>query len=194
MSELPVRLKHSQERHFSAHNTFIHIALVEVELAKPGMVGEFNHALVSITLSALAVEALANAIGERAISQWSDYESASPFAKLRLLAEKLGLRYAADEEPWGTLRWLCRLRNKLAHPQPELVKHEELVTQEEHETRRYRAPPSKLESEITEKNARRAVDAVEKVKYALCELLPVEQRFGLQSDGWSSTTRLDGVA
>ncbi|HEY2338158.1 MAG TPA: hypothetical protein VGI18_12395 [Burkholderiales bacterium] len=194
MSEEPGLLRQSQERHYSAHNTFIHIALTELELAKPGMVGEFSHALVAITLSALAVEGLANAIGDRVIPEWSDFESAAPFAKLRLLADHLGLPYTSTTEPWSTLKWLCRLRNRLAHPKPEHVKQQKTVTQQEHESRSFVPPQSKLESEITEQNARRAVKAVEAIKYALAELVPMEQRFGLTSDGWTTSTGLSGVA
>ena len=187
-------LHHTQERNYSAHNSFIHIALLEVELAKPGMVGEFNHALVALTLSALAVEAMANAMGDRIVPQWSDYESLSPQSKLRFLAERLGLKYASDEEPWGTIRWLCKLRNRLAHAKPEVVKKTALITQEEHDTRRFQAPASKLEEEITEPNARRAIAAVEAVKYALCDLIPPHLRFGLVSEGWSSSAMLADVA
>jgi hypothetical protein len=103
MSDKPILLRQSQERHFSAHNTFIHIAHKELELAKPGMVGEFNHTLVAITLSALAVESLANAIGDRVIPEWHDFESAAPYAKLRLLADHLGLLlsgFAGSETGW----------------------------------------------------------------------------------------------
>lgn len=186
----PTLLQYSQERHYSAHNSFIHIALLELELAKPGMVGEFNHALVSLTLSALAIEAMGNAIGGRIISGWIDYDNLNPYAKLRFLAEHLGLEYTADKEPWGTLRWLCKLRNKLAHAQPETVKKVDLVTQEQHATRGPGAPKSKLEEEITEANARRAINAVEKIKHSLCDLIPADQRLGLTSDGWSGHARL----
>lgn len=186
----PTLLHYSQERHYSAHNSFIHIALLELELAKPGMVGEFNHALVSLTLSALAVEAMGNAIGDRVVLGWNDYDNLNPYAKLRFLAEHLGLEYAADKEPWGTLRWLCKLRNKLAHAQPETVKKTDLITQEQHEARGIDAPKSKLEEEITENNARRAINAVEQIKHSLCNLVPAEQRFGLVSDGWSGHARL----
>jgi len=185
----PTLLQYSQERHYSAHNSFIHIALLELELAKPGTVGEFNHALVSITLSALAVEAMGNAIGYRIVSDWSDYDNLSPYAKLRFLAEHLGLEYATDKEPWGTLRWLCKLRNKLAHAQPETVKKTDLITQEQHASRGIEAPKSKLEEEITEYNSRRAINAVEQIKYSLCDLIPAEQCFGLVSDGWSGHAR-----
>jgi hypothetical protein len=194
MNEQSIQLKHYQERYFSVHNAFIRIALHELELAKPGIVGEFDHALVSIVLSALAVEALGNAIGERVVAQWDDYQSLAPFAKLRLLAEKLGARFAANEEPWATLKWLCRLRNKLAHAKPELVRLEQTITQEQHEARRFDAPHSKLEAEVSESNARRAILAVETIKYMLGDLVPIERRFGLTSDGWPSSTKLGDVA
>ena len=194
MNEPPILLKHSQERHYSAHNTLLHIALIELEGAKSGTVGQFNHAFIAITFSALAIEALANAVGDRVVPEWKDFENASPFAKVRLLAEKLGVPYSAAEEPWAAIRWLCKFRNQVAHAKPERVTREEVVSQHEHETRRYSAPPSKLESQVTEGNARRAVKAVEALKYALSERIPAGERFGLSSDGWSSSTKLHDVA
>ena len=194
MSDSPNLIKQSQERRFSAHNTLLHIARLELEVSKAGSVDEFNHAFTSLTLSALAVEALANAVGERVVPDWKDFESASPFAKLRLLAERLLVPFAGGAEPWQTIRWLCRFRNLVAHAKPELVIRDEILSQEEHELRGGAAPLSKLELLVTEANARRAFNAVEAIKYSLYDGVPPGERFGLAHDAWLNSSELhDGA-
>ena len=175
MNDVPSHVRQTQVRDYSAHHSFLHVAELELELAKPGTNGSFNHALVALTMSALAVEALANAIGNRAVPDWEDFESCAPFAKLRLIAERMGLAYANDKEPWGTVRWLCRFRNRLAHAKPERITLTRIVTQEEHAQRSFLPPTSKLEVEITEQNARRAVAAVSNLKYMLCNKLSLSK-------------------
>ncbi len=189
MSASP-RIEQVRERYYSAHNSFLHIATLELELAKPGMVGEFNHALTSIMMSALAVEAIANAIGERVLEDWTDFESSSPYAKLRLIAERYDLKPSAQTEPWSTVKWLCRLRNRLAHAKPERVRETSEVSQSDFENRDIRPPQSKLEREMSEENARRALDAVERMKHTICDVLPAEMKLGLVSDAWMTTGTL----
>jgi hypothetical protein len=184
------RLEQVRERYYSAHNTFLHVARLELGLAKPGMVGEFNHALTSIMMSALAIEAMANAMGERAVEEWTDFESSSPYAKLRLIAERYGLQYSAEAEPWSTVKWLCRLRNRFAHAKPEKIRETSEVSQSDFENRDIRPPQSKLEKEISEANARRAFEAVELMKHMICDVLPVDMRLGLVTDAWFTTGAL----
>ena len=81
MNTKPKKLRRRQERHYSAHNTFIHIARLELDKAKVKDPGWFNSAFIAITFSALAIEALCNAVGERVISNWNDYERESPLKK-----------------------------------------------------------------------------------------------------------------
>jgi hypothetical protein len=191
MSAAP-RIEQVRERYYSAHNTFLHIAALELEVAKQGVVGEFNHALTSIMMSALAIEAMANAIGERALDDWADFESSSPYAKVRLIAERYSLKASAQSEPWGTVKWLCRLRNRLAHAKPEKIRETTEVSQADCNNRDIRPPQSKLEKEISEENARRALEGVELMKHTICDVLPVEMKLGLVSDAWMTTGTLKG--
>ena len=188
MNDPALHLKRTQERHFSAHNTLLHIAQIELEQAAPGNTGEFNHAFTAITFSALAVEALANAVGDRVVPEWKDYESASPYAKARLLAERLGIEYDKQHEPWPTIKWLCRFRNNVAHAKPEFVKREEIIPAATLDELRFDHPKSKLELEVTYENAKRAVKAVEDLKYMLTDRVGIDNRFGLPSDGWFTST------
>jgi hypothetical protein len=152
-------------------------------------VGSFNNALIALTLSALSIEAMSNAIGDRLIPRWADFESASPLAKVRLLAEHLHVEYAPDAEPWQTLQWLVKFRNRIAHAKPEKLRDEALVQGTGVENFGDRLE-SRIEGEVTPANARKAVDAVEAVKHLLCDRIPPEQRFGLNIDAWSSGIEL----
>jgi hypothetical protein len=189
MTDAP-RLEQVRERYYSAHNTFLHIARLELELSRPGVIGEFNHALTSMMMSALAIEALANAAGERSMEDWTDFESSNPYAKLRLIAERYGVKHAPLSEPWSTVKWLCRLRNRLAHAKPEKVREVREVTQAEFAERDVQPPQSKMEAEVTEENARRALKAADEMKNMICDALPVDMRFGLVSDAWSTSGTL----
>jgi hypothetical protein len=146
--------------------------------------------LTAMTFSALAIEALCNSIGNRVFSDWDDYESSSPNAKLRLLADRLGLKYTKEKEPWSTARWLVKFRNLIAHAKPELIVEEKLITQEELDKRLFDAPKSKLEKWINAGNADRAVRGAEDIKEALIRSMPSEDALGLAADAWTGTTRL----
>lgn len=181
--------KKVQERHFSAHHMLLHVAKLELDLAEKSESGRFNHCLVAITFSALAVEALGNAIGDRIVKDWKDFESLSPYAKLRLIAERLGLSYFPDKDPWPRIKQLGKFRNLIAHAKPELVIEEKIFSEAEYETQSIYAPPSKLEKEITVNNAKRSLEAVNAIKVMLCDKVPVDNSMGLYFDGWSGHTQ-----
>jgi hypothetical protein len=151
-------------------------------------VGWTYDALCAIAFSALAIEALANAFGERKVEGWSDIESASPIAKLRVLSLALDLKYDADAEPWRTVRWLVKVRNLVAHAKPQFIREERLLTQEEVGQRQVDRPESKIEREITKENSERAVRAATRLKDMLCASISPEETMGLITDGWSGFT------
>lgn len=169
MNSVPAKFKRVQERHYSAHHDLIRIAKLQLSIAEAQEPGWFNNAFIAITFSALAIEALSNAVGDRVVPEWKDFESASPTAKIRLLAERLDVSYSSDTEPWQTIRWLGKFRNLVAHPKPQVVVKESLVTASEAHERPHGPPDSKLEQQVTIGNARQAVAALEKAKLALCE-------------------------
>ncbi len=178
-----------QERHYSAHHTLLRVARFELGKAERKEDGWFDSTFVVLTFSALAIEALSNAIGDRVIPEWKDFESANPLAKVRLIAERLDLQYSPDSEPWRTIRWLGKFRNLVAHPKPEAILNDQAITDREADNRPFDPPKSKLERQVTIGNAKRAFEAVEKAKLLFCEKIPVEKRFGLFSDGWLTKTR-----
>jgi hypothetical protein len=186
----PRKFRRTQERHFSAHHMLIRASQMSLELAEKQDPGWLNHVLPAITFSALAMEAMGNAFGDRLVPDWQDFESSNPFAKLRLVAQHLGVEFERTKEPWSTVRWLSRFRNAIAHPKPESLVEETLIDEEQFEERMFDSPESKLEREITLVNARRAVAAIALVKEVLCERMESEDLFDLGTDGWSGSTEL----
>lgn len=187
------RIRQRQKREFFAHHMLLHVAHLELETATSTESGRFNHCLVVMTFSALAIEALANAIGSRAVDEWSDFESASPLAKVRLLAERLGIPYESTKKPWATLRYLIRFRNAIAHAKPERILEEKVMREAEYNEQLFRKPPSKMEREITLSNAKRCFEAVHNLKGLFTDALPVEKRFGIYVDAWSDDSKLHDV-
>ncbi len=184
------RINQRQEREFFAHHMLLHVASLELETAKSTELGRFNHCLVAMTFSALAIEALANAVGKRAINEWSDFESTSPIGKVRLLAERLSIQYEPTSEPWAMLRYLIRFRNTIAHAKPEQLTEEKDMHQIEYNAQLLRKPPSKMEQEITLGNAKRCFEAVHTLKGLFSDALPENKRFGIYCDSWSGRSEL----
>lgn len=176
------RLLVTSERSFSAHHMLISAARVAVDGAKSKRPGWSYDSLVGVTLCALSIEAMCNSIGERVIDDWKDFESAGPNAKLRLLSERLEVDYKKDQEPWKGARWLCRIRNRIAHAKPELIKVEKVLTRTEFDKSPVEFPQSKLEKEITIENAERALWVAESVKEFLCRNIPPDIAQGLYCD------------
>ena len=188
MSNKPQLFQRIVERQYSAHHALLETASIQLELSEQQQPGWFYNALVAITFSALTVEALSNAIGDRLITDWADFESSSLTAKLRLLTEKLGVLYARNQEPWNTIRWLAMFRNQVAHPKPTLEVRRSVISEAKRRKLDVDAPESKFERDVTLDNARKAVYAVRQLKELLCEKIPVEQLAGISTDGWSAIT------
>jgi hypothetical protein len=184
-----VLLKRIQERQFSAHHMLIRAAQRAKKSADDQAKGWLYDEVAVMVFSALAIEALANSIGERVVPDWGDFEYSPPVTKLRVLAERLGVDFKRDAEPWSTAIWLFKLRNQIAHAKPEVIIEEKILTEEEFERREFEGPPkSKLEKQIGGANAARALNGVEKIKDLLIGKMTPEQTFGLVSDGWSGRT------
>lgn len=85
----PQLFRKTQEREFFAHHMLLHAAEREIEDARASEVGRFNKCLAAMVLSALAIEALANAVGSRVASDWAIFERLNPLDKLDSLAREL---------------------------------------------------------------------------------------------------------
>ena len=190
MNKSPQKLRRRQERHFSAHNTYLRIAKLELDKCIAKQPGWMNSAFISITFSSLAIEAICNAVGDRVMSNWKDYERESPLDKIEILTKHLGLSHSWAKEPWKTVKWLSNLRNDLAHPKPERVSTDKIIIAGPKSDEKAEAPDSKLEKQITVGKARSAYKSVDALKILLCEKVPPEDSLGLFSDAWTTSTQI----
>ena len=71
----------TSSRPFSPHNLFLSAAREAIKLVESDSTKESLSSITAITMSALAIEALCNAVGERVVKDWPDFESSSPKAK-----------------------------------------------------------------------------------------------------------------
>jgi hypothetical protein len=163
------------------------MALQDAEEKKPGY---FYHQLITIAFSGLAIEAICNAFGDYYLPDWKDYESSSPTAKLRVLCAHYDIEYSRDKEPWSTALWLVRIRNKIAHAKPQLVSKHHVWSRAEFDKRQTEEPKSNLEKQITLGKAKKAYEAAYRIKELFSACIPVEDRHGLQNDGWSGSASL----
>ena len=187
---IPPKLKRTQQRHFAPHHILLYAATKAYERAKtPKVPGRDLEILVTLTMSALAVEALANSIGQLVVTDWDDIEPAPPVTKLRVLAQTLGVTFSKTDDPWKTVLWLLKFRNRVAQAKPELLEVTTFVTQQEHDTNQFDYPRSKLERDLTLGNARSAVESVDDLLELLVGRVESDDRFSLLLDGW--TTSLD---
>jgi hypothetical protein len=156
-------------------------ALDDAQDKRPGW---FYSELTAITMSALALEAICNSVGERVVEEWKDFESCSPLAKMRLLCQHLDLTFDRTKEPWASAIWLGKFRNQIAHAKPELIQESQVVTRAQYDKKPRTEPLSKLEKCVTTGNARRSVQAAEAVKDLFCSKVQPDDALGLYSDSW----------
>ena len=166
----------------------LHAAALEITDAEVSERGRFNKCLAAIVMTALAVEALANAVGSRVVSDWSTFERLRLHEKLGLLAAQLSIARDETKEPWTTVAFLCGFRNDIAHPKPEAIATERALPEIALAKTVFSAPRSKLEREITLGNACRVYAAVHALKGIFTDALPAERRFGIYVDMWSGST------
>ena len=180
----------TKERKYSPHHTLLGAARVCLKLAEEKQPGSHYHEFTTIVMSALSLEALANAVGSRLITDWSDFESSSPWAKLRILCETLHLDFDRGKEPWSSAKWLCGFRNRAAHGKPEDLLLTKSVPEESFEKEMRNSPDSWLESQITLGNAKRAYKAASDIKLAFSVALPDDLKLGIYADSTMSSGSL----
>lgn len=181
-------LQQTQTREFFGHHMLLHASKLQRQSAEQSEVGRFNHCLASMTLTALAVEALLNAVGSRVVSDWATFERLRPLEKLESLQAALGFSYEPSKNPWQTLRFLAGFRNDIAHTKPQVVEETKRFTEAAATKHLFDTPLSKLEKQITLGNAKCTLEAVQALKGILTDAMPVTQRFGIYCDAWSGGT------
>jgi transcriptional regulator with XRE-family HTH domain len=141
--------------------------------------GVFNyHAMVTMVFSSLAFEAMMNLFGETYFGKWNDFESASPIAKLRIIANKVGVEINFDKFPWNEVRRMVKFRNEIAHTKPDFS---------EKDIFEYREPSPDdfvipLKSEATIENAEKAEKILGEIYNIFLKKIPDHHRFGLDRD------------
>lgn len=173
-----------RERSFSPHHILLSAAKNALEIAENDATMREFSSITAITMSALAIEALCNSIGERVVNNWGDFESSSPKAKLRIICDELEIAYDSSVEPWSTAQWLMKIRNRLAHAKPQSVEESYDCGEEEYKKISWDKPESKLEKDLTIDNAKRAYKAIIDLKFLLCRCVPGDKAFGLVGDMW----------
>lgn len=184
----PRLMKQTQSREFFGHHMLLNAAEMKIESAKQSEVGCFNNCLAAMTMTAIAVEALLNAVGSRVVKDWRTFERLKPPEKLIELQRELGFKLEPRENPWDTLHYLAGFRNDIVHAKPELVDEAKHFVEPAPTKLLFRKPPSKLEQKITVDNASRSLEAVQTLKGILTDALPVHLRFGIYVDAWSGST------
>jgi hypothetical protein len=180
--------RRSQTRDFFAHHMLLHAADLQIGEAEASQIGRFNKCLAGMVMTALAIEALLNAVGSRVVVDGPAFEQLGPLDKLDLLVEQLHIQRDASKEPWQTIRYLSRFRNDIAHPKPELVEVTVTLPQAALDKQLFDVPHSQLEREITTGNARRSHSAVYELKGILTDAMPEHLRFGIYTDAWTEST------
>lgn len=181
----PDMFRASNEREFFAHHMLLTASETEIAAAERGPEGQFNRCLASMVMSALAVEALLNAVGSRVAPDWSIFERLRPYEKLDSLIMQLAIPRDTRSEPWETLTFLAKFLNDIAHPKPEALTCEKILPEIALEKAGAARPLSALERDVTLGNARRSFSAVKNLKGILTDALPEHARFGIYADMWA---------
>jgi hypothetical protein len=178
------------ERRFNPHLLLLRGAQYHLTAAHEKRDGWYYHWLGAILMSALSIEAVGNAYGEFLIPEWKDFESASPIAKLRLVASRCGVKPDFGREPWQTARLLVVFRNLIAHAKPNHLKSEKDCTLSDYGRVFGVKLESKLEEMITEAFATKSCAAVEEIMSAFNKTLGPSERHALAYDGHESSAQV----
>ena len=184
MTKLTVKSK----RHYSAHHALLRAADNYLTAAENSERFCSDGHFVSLVMSCLAVESLCNTTGDLIFTDWEDFESASPRAKIRMICAQLGILYEREKEPFHTLLWTIRFRNKIAHAKPEPLDAEVEMSEEEcADLMSGDGPQSKLEKQVTFQTARRVFDAISLFQKMVVEKLPEDKKYLVDGDFWESS-------
>lgn len=177
-----------KRRYFSAHHTMLRIARHKAAEAKGKGNGYSDAAFISITMSCLAFEAVCNAIGDKMIKDWQDLQQvSSPSVKARIICMTLGIEYDKNTQPWKTLSEMQSIRNKIAHPKPDLINVRNRIRKADWLSSKKDRPYSKLELRMTPKMADDAMTAVEAALCVWGQRLNEDDQFDILHEGWTAS-------
>lgn len=171
-------------RKFVPHAMLLNAAARALESAKTKTEAFWWDWLSTILYCSLSIEAIGNTYGETFIPQWKHFESASPLAKIRLVAERCRLQPDFGQHPWAIVPELTRFRNAIAHAKLEDIEVDEVYPKEDYEKYLYNKPESKLEKMVTERFAQQAYDNIYEILRLFSTGLPIDLLVQLEMDWW----------
>jgi hypothetical protein len=171
-------------RKFVPHAMLLGAASNAIASAKAKSEGYWWDWLGAILYCSLSIEAIGNTYGETLIGRWQDFESASPLAKIRLVAEHCGLQPDFSIRPWQIVRDLIRFRNLVAHAKPEQVLVDAVHRHEDYERYLYAKPESKIEKVVTAHFAQQSYDCVREILRLLATGLPAGDVIKIETESW----------
>ena len=171
-------------RKFAPHAMLLNAAARALESAKTNTEAFWWDWLSSILYCSLSIEAIGNTYGETFIPQWKHFESASPLAKILLVAERCQLDVDFGRHPWAIVPQLIRFRNTIAHAKIEDIVVDAVHPKEEYEQHLYSKPESKLEKLVTEQFAQQAYDNIYDILRLFSTGLPIDLLVQLETECW----------
>jgi hypothetical protein len=134
-------------------------------------------------MTAHALEALSNTVGEAVVENWTDFASCHPMVKLRLINGSLDGAVDWRSAAWSEMRWLYRFRDRLLEARSERLQDDVFCDAEAREET-FGYPKSAIEREVTHKRALRAYQAVFVVAETLANAMQAEKRLGMNAESW----------
>lgn len=170
-------------RYFSAHHMMMNVARTAFSQAE-----SFEHAMTTILMAALAVEALANAVGPIVLKdEWEDIEpKLGTFSKYQFICKELKVRCVKGEGIGQRLNRLVKLRDSLAHAKPDHVTHTQELTAGQYRAGGWSPEAvfrgSAFEKALTADMAKEAIETFDAAFAMISSALPDDDRMGIEGD------------
>ena len=178
------RVKVNVARRFVPHSMLLSAAQRAMEASETEGDGCWYDWLGVILYCSLSIEAIGNTYGETFVTRWKDFESSSPLAKMRIVAEHCGLKPDFSSHPWAIVPQLGRFRNLIAHAKLEEIKRESIHPVKGHEKHLYAKPNSKLENMVTKAFAQESMNSIYDMLLLFEAHLPTWKVMELEMGGW----------
>jgi hypothetical protein len=159
-----------KQRDVRIHAELWHSANCLLRTGQGTLEGSAHQFRASLIFRAFALEAFLNWIGPHLIPHWKYLERLTPREKLDLLADIIQVKPEYGARPWQIVKDLFDFRNALAHGKSENVASEGYEDLKEIlESGKQDLVLTKWENFVTESNAIRAQEDVEKIATILYE-------------------------
>ena len=116
-----VQYSYWAKREVRTYAELYHGAKTLLEAEKELEKGGFYQVMASLILSAFAVEAWLNHLGEKNIEYWQEIDRIPPISKLKIIYQHLKLNYDPSKRPIQTIIGLFYFRNRMAHSRSEIL-------------------------------------------------------------------------